>query len=293
MATLVSEVIEDTKRHLYGAGRVELNRLPTDIGAGTLSFTLEFDLKSAVRGSYLCIDDEIMYVFDTSPASKTITVHRGYLGTEAVAHSTGDLVEVNSRFPKDFIKEALKREINSYGPRLFRVTAHDIPVSSTNLSYDLPVSDFHHIIDIRAKHTAETARPIYLGYSIARDMPIADYPSGSALLLDQGISQGTTLRLRLARPFVTTVFEDSTDLEETVGMATSMVDIPSLGAAWRLLSTREIPRTNMAAQPEPRHHDEVPPGHIASVSAQLKRIRDERISEEQFLLRERYPYKIG
>lgn len=292
MPTTVAEVIEDTRRHLYGASRVELNKLDGNITDVASTLILEFDLKAAVRGSYICIDDEIMYVFDATIATKTLTVQRGYLGTIPAAHLDNALVEVNSRFPREFIKEALKREINSYGPRLFRVTAHDITITTNTLSYDMPTSDYFQVIDVRGKFTAETRRPLYNGFSVARDMPVADFPSGSALLLDYETSVGSTLRVRLARPFNTSEFLDTTDLEATVGMAGTMVDIPSLGAAWRLLATREIPRTNMAAQPEPRHHEEVPPGHIASVAQQLKRIRDERISEEQFLLREKYPNRI-
>lgn len=294
MATTVAELIEDTKRHLYGASRLELNRLNGAIADTVITtIVLEFEVGAATRGSVISIDDEMMYVFSATPASKQLVVHRGYLGTLPAAHADDSLVEVNPRFPREFIKEALKREINSYGPKLFRVTAYDIAVAANTLSYNLPVSDYYHIVDIRGKYTAETRRPLYLDYAIGRDFDTADFASGSALLLNEALSVGSTLRVRIARPFDTSIFTDTTDAEATVGMPATAVDIPSLGAAWRLMVTREVPRTDMSAQPEPRHAEEVPPGHIASVAQQLKRVRDERISEEHFLLRERYPNRIG
>jgi hypothetical protein len=293
MATLVSELIEDTNRHLYGSSRQEINRLKTTVGTTDVTIELEFDLLGAVRGSYISIEDEIMYVFSATSASKQLVVARGYLGTAAAAHTAAAIVEVNPRFPREFIKEALKREINSYGPRLFRVTAHNISTLTDGLSYDMPVSDFYHVVGITGKYTDSSARPALFSFNIEREMDTADFSSGSALLLNSALTLGSTLRLRIARPFDTSTFLDGTDVEATVGLAYSMVDIPSIGAAYRLLSTREIPRTNMAAQPEPRRAEEVPPGHISSVVQQLKRMRDERISEEQFTLREKYPYRIG
>lgn len=294
MPTTVTDLVEDTRRHLYGSVRMDMNRLQTeisDVGAATL--TAEFDLQGIVRSGIIGINDEIMYVLSAVPTSRQVTVLRGFLGSTPAVHAAGSIIEVNPRFPREYIKEALKREINSWGPRLFRVTGHDVAVGTTGVAYDMPVSDYYHVVDIRSRYTTETARPLLRGFSIARDYPIAEFPSGSALLLPQAPAVGTTLRVRIARPFDTSTFDNDTDVEADVGLATSMVDIPSIGAAYRLLSTREIPRTNMSAQPEPRRAEEVPPGHISSVVRQLEVLRNTRMAEEQFLLRERYPYRIS
>lgn len=291
MPTLVAELIEDTKRHLYGATRLELNRLSAGIGTNETTLAFEFELKGIARGSLISIDDEVMYVLDSTVASKNANVMRGFMGTVPATHDIESTVEVNPRFPREFIKEALKREINSWGPRLFRVTGHDLAISVSGTAYDLPIGDYYHIVDIRSRTTGSTRWPLLRGWSLGRNFDTTEFSSGSALLLSEAPAVGSTLRLRIARPFDTSSFTDSTDVEADVGLSTSMVDIPSLGAAYRLLSTREIPRTSMAAQPEPRRAEEVPPGHISSVVTQLKRIRDERISEEQFTLREFYPYR--
>lgn len=291
MATLVEEVIEDVRRHVYGSSRVELNKLADAVDAVNDTMTFEYDLEGIVRGNYIAIDDEIIYIVNTVRASKTATVVRGYLGSTPASHTEGALVEVNPRFPRDFIKKALQRELNSYAPRLFRVTAHDISHGGTTTEYDMPTSDFIHVIDIRRKSTGVNGRPILRGWDVARDQDAGIFSSGIALLVPHGTPSGV-LRVRIARSFDASNLADDTDLVADIGMPYTSVDIPAYGTAWRLLSTREIGRTSMQAQPEPRHAEEVPPGHISSVVTQLKNLRDHRLAEEAFLLREKYPLRI-
>ena len=289
--TTVADLVEDTKRHLYGTSRLALNVLDTTIGELPTSVTLTYDVQGIQQGSIISIDDEIMYVFNVDSTTKTATVHRGFMGTVPAAHLGGALVEVNPRFPRQFIKEALKQEINSYAPRLFRVTAHNVPASGITTSFDMPVSDYLHVVDIYGERSGYTGRSRLLHYNDIRDADPVDFPSGSSLHILEPVSSTTILRVRVARTFDTSIFNDATEVEGTIGLEDYMIDIPPIGAAWRLLSSRETPRTNMAAQPEPRRAEEVPPGHISTVANTLRDIRNHRISEAQFMLRERYPYR--
>ncbi len=59
-----------------------------------------------------------------------------------------------------------------------------------------------------------------------------------------------------------------------------MLDIPRLGAAWRLLTPREITRSNVQAQGEARDTREVPPGTILRDAAGIQAQRDRRLREE-------------
>lgn len=291
MVTTVAQLINKTKQIVYGASRIELNRLTSDPGSGGTTVTFDFELKGIVQGNVISIDDELMYVWSTTAGTKTATVQRGFLGSTPAAHAAGSLVEVNARFPQFWIRQALQEEINNLTPPLYRVAGYDLAVTSTSRSYVMPVSNYLHVIDIRGYFTGYTSRPHILGWSDTREANLTDFPGGAAIFFPYDFSPNTALRLRVALPFDTSTFTDSTDVEATVGMAASMVDIPPLGAAVRLMQGREIPRTNMAAQPEPRHHDEVPPGHISSVVQQLKAAKDLRVQEEEFRLYEKYPVK--
>lgn len=291
MATLVSDLIEQTKRLLYGAGRLHLNRLSGAVDSIVVSITFTYDLLDIVRGSMICVDDEIMYVIDATPATKTASVIRGWLGTIPAAHASAAIAEVNPRFPRIYIKDALRKEIDSWGTRLFKVTTQPITFTSTSRIYDLGVTNFIRVLDIRlSSYTGRTTRSEAYRWQILRDEDITLFPSGSAVELLGSFPNSGTMRVKLAQEFDVTTWTDATDVE-TLGLTTSMTDIPPIGAAWRLMSTKEIQRTNLTAQPEPRLAQEVPAGHISSVGAQLKKLRDDRIEEERWTLQERYPIR--
>jgi hypothetical protein len=291
MVTTVAQLIEETKRLVYGTSRIYLNRLDGAITDTASTLTLEFDVNEATRGSILCIDDEIMWVISTSPPTKQVTVMRGYLGTTQAVHSDEAMVEVNPRFPRPYIKRALQQEIDSWGTRLYKVASSNISLSGITRTYDLGLSNFINVVDVRlSPYTGRTTRSNPYRWSVLRDLDVADYPSGAAIeLLDNFPSTGV-MRIKVAQEFDVSSWTDSTDVE-ALGLSTSMLDIPPIGAAWRLMSTKEVGRTNMQAQPEPRRSEEVPAGHMASVAAQLKKLRDDRIDEERWTLMNRYPLK--
>lgn len=290
MPTLVSDLIEDTKRLLYGAGRLLLNRVPSPgIGISDSTITTEFDLNDITRGSLVSIDDEIMYVMSATAASKQAVVIRGFLGTAAAVHATGAFIEVNPRFPRQYIKEALQREIDSWGSRLYKVTTQPIAFSTMTRIYDLGVTNFINVIGIQlSAYTGRTSRSRAYRWQVLRDEDTSLYASGTAIELLGEFPTSGTMRVKLSQKFDVSTWTDATDVE-SLGLASSMVDIPPIGAAWRLMSTKEIQRTNLTAQPEPRLAAEVPAGHTASVGAQLKKLRDDRIEEERWTLQERYP----
>jgi hypothetical protein len=291
MATPVSQLIEETKRHLYGSHRMSINRLAAGIVAGDTTITLEFDIVDAVRGALLTIDDEILYIISSNAASKQATVIRGFMGTTAATHALAALVEVNPRFPRIYIKRALQQEIDSWGTRLFKVSASNISFSSTTRTYDLGVTNFIDVLSIDfTPYTGRTTRSNPYRWTISRDLDATLYASGSAVEFLGDYPTSGTARVRVSQKFDVSSWTDATDVE-SLGLSTSMLDIPPIGAAWRLMSTKEVGRTNMQAQPEPRRSEEVPAGHMASVAAQLKKLRDDRIEEERWTLLSRYPLK--
>jgi len=290
--TTVSDLIEETKRLLYGSGRQSINRLPAGgINSEQDVITMELDLNDIVRGALLSVENELMYVISAAPASKQVTVMRGYMGTEAVEHAQDVYVEVNPRFPRIYIKDALRREIDSWGSRLFKVTSTNIALSVTTRSYDLGISDFLAVLSVRfSPYIGRTTHSNVLRWHLLTDQDTVDFPSGAAIELLGEYPNTGSMRVTLAQKFDVSVWDDNT-VVESIGLRSSMIDIPPIGAAWRLMATKEIARTSMVAQPEPRRSEEVPAGHIASVGAQLKKLRDDRIEEERWTLLQTYPLR--
>ncbi len=294
MATTVAQLIEETKRLLYGSSRLSLNRLPAS-GSGMLSgdtiITAEFDLLDMTRGALISIDDELMWVISTNAPLKQATVVRGHLGTTATSHAAGALIEVNPRFPRVYIKRSLQQEIDSWGTRLFKVATANISFSSSTRIYDLGVTNYIGVIDVRlSAYTGRTTKSNPYRWSVLRDLDTAEFASGSAIELLGGYPTSGTMRVKLAQKFDVSSWTDATDVE-SLGLTTAMCAIPPVGAAWRLMSAKEVGRTNLTAQPEPRKAEEVPAGHMASVAQQLKTLRDNLIDEERWTLMNRYPLK--
>lgn len=290
-STTVLELIEETKRLVYGASRQQLNRLQSSVLASAPTLILEFDLQAAVRGSMIAIENELCFVLDAVPASKTLTVIRGYLGTEQVDHEAGVVVEINPRFPRPYIKRALQQEIDSWGTRLFKVTPLNISFDSSSRIYDLGVADFIGVVDVRVTpYTGRTTWSNPTRWTVLRDMDDTVFASGAAIEFLGSYPTSGTARVKVAQKFDVSTWEDDTVIEG-LGLATSMTDIPPYGAAWRLMSAKEVGRTDLTSQSEPRRSEEVPAGHIASVAAQLKKLRDDRIEEERWTLMNRYPLK--
>jgi len=301
-SSTVADLVDDTRRLLGGDGRVEYNRLDGSIATTTVeSFTAEFAAGGIVAGSYVAVDDELMLV--TSVSGSTVNVLRGMLGSTAATHADDTLVEVNPRFSRLDIKSALQQEINSWSPRLFQVATLEVEASDLSTSHkgawsqavdaDGIASDWLFGLELRhGPWTGGTSWPKVRHWSLDRDANTDSFASGTALFVGSHVPAGT-LRLVYAKPMAVTTFSDGTTLEETVGVPGTALDIPSIGAAWRLLAPREVERASPRRQNVSEAADGVPPGHMTSAAASLKRMRDERISQESLRLRTLYPLRTG
>lgn len=291
MADPVSSLVESTRRHLLGQHRPQMNRLDSAISTvGQSTVTFEFDAEGITKGSIISIDDELMYVWSRDKGTLQAVVQRGVLGTTAATHAVGALVEVNPRFPTSVIRDELQREIRSWHPRLFAVVTKELTVEIAKRAVDLDSvpGDFFHVLDILRQPRALSDSWVRVRGRAAHNLNTADFPSGSALFLDDPVEASTRIRVTYARPFDLSAFDDNTDLVADVLLEPAYFDIATYGAAWRLVSTREIKRTDSDAQGEPRDAQEVPPGHILQTARQLKALRDERIAEEHRLLVHRW-----
>lgn len=289
--TNVGALIEQTRRHLFGAHKPQLNKLASALTDSTTTVTTSYNLNGAVAGSTLCIDNEIVYVWEATPASKQLVIERGWLGTTPTAHNAGSIIEVNPRFAVPVIRQALQDELRSWPPELFRVEAQDVELASNTRLIDLAA--FGSVIQV-----LRVTRPPTSVETAWRRLPFRferttgdEYPSGVAVLTNP-TDVAMTVRVAVAAPFATDTFADSVDLVTQVGLAESMLDIAPLGAASRLLAVKEIQRVDASSQGDPRIATEIPNGAISATSRQLRALRDKRFAEEALRLRNAYPWTM-
>jgi len=299
--TTISDLVNETKTSMYGYYKEIINILDATINASVTSITLSDSFNTIGKGMVVAIDDELIYIRDSDPGSRTLNpVIRGYLGTTAASHTAGAIVEIGSRFNSFAIKRLLKQEIASWPTEIFREAYVDVPMTESIVGYDLSgfntsVDDFRFPLQVKmspATNSNTTANKWITadGWRIERGLPTTTFPSGNAIIFDRGWSR--TARVTVAQSFNLTLFNSSTDLETNCGLYASIMDIPAMGAAWRALSSRETKRTFTEAQGEPRKAEEVPPMYQMQAARAMKALRDERLAQEAKKLRDKYPILV-
>jgi hypothetical protein len=275
--------------------------LALNISAEQTTFTVNYGLGNLRRGTYLAIDDEVMYVWDATSGSGTtssVTVQRGDKGTTPNAHLAGTIIQVNPYFTRYAVRQALQDEIRSWQPQVFRVKSIDLAgvdyvrgydfgntdmvfgVLSVKISPDLRIgmSSDDNWADVRFRfdHAAEPSMfPSGKSITVVNPMGMYDVPR--------------TLRVTYTTPIdVDTTFSGSDQLG-AMGVSSSEIDIPPFGAAWRLVSAREVRRTLTEAQGQVADLANIPAGYQIKAGGEFKQFRDSRLRDAAWRLRAVYP----
>ncbi len=282
ISTPVSTLISATETHLYGAQRTQLNKLNGAIGspaAGT--FVFEFAPAGLVAGSYVEIDDEVMYVWSVDTGTKTATVERGQLGSTAATHADDAVIRVTPRFTRVQILNALRDEIRSWPPQIYAVVRGILTAVADTRAIDLAgTSAMSGLRFLRASVERTVSTPsgtkwhLLEGAHIESHADTTDFPSGKTLRWATYLPEAANLNVVLGAEFATGSFTS------TIGLTSHMLDIPPIGAAVRLLFPKEIKRTDDAAQGRSRLAEDVPPGAASRTAQEMLGWRDRRLSEE-------------
>lgn len=294
MTYQLGDAIEATRRLLYGSSRPMRNQLNTGIDATTTTVIYNNATNAPQLHSIISIGDELLYVWDRNDTTKTLTVARGELGTTPAAHAALDAIEINPRFARAFISQAIQDEIRSWEPVLYRVT--DASLSTTcwpGLIDAVGVDQPYGVVS--ARYRRDTAW-VDFDARLQLGLSVTDFPSGAAVQLFAGTMTRpctpTSLRVSFAVPFDLDGVTESADLVDDVGLGRSMCDLAVWGAAIRLLAPAEVSRTDPTAQSQARDATQVRVGDQVQVAAALQRKRDMRFSEEVAKLTRRYPLRF-
>jgi hypothetical protein len=287
-----TDLIQKTRRHLFSGHREEQNLLATGIDADDTTIVTTYPLGGITAGSVLEIGTELLYVWAVNTIAVTATIGRAHLGSTAAVHSAGDTIKVNPKFSDFAIFDALNDEIldlSSPQNGLFQMSALSITYNPTYRGYDLAgVTDLLAIYEVRYESIGpERYWPLVDRWELTRGLAASEFASTFALLLSQGADPGQVLRVRYKAPF--TVLSSASANLTTTGMATTMYDLPPLGAAARLVAPREVKQGFGEHQGEPRRATEVPPGTNVRSAQALLSLKDRRVSAERARLHQLWP----
>lgn len=291
--TTVAELIEAVYDHLLQEHRPTLTTLAVAALSGDTAMTVD-NTTNLGPGTFIAIDDELVYVSDVNSSNGVCQVIRGQRGTTAAAHALAAVVEINPRFARYRVRRALQEEIRSFPNDLFGTLSVDLDTSTDAAGYDLVgvPSTYLHILDVQLGPRTQSLNDAVVrpNYYEVRGADATIYASGAGIVLTGAAGSIRDLRVTVAVPFVTSTFTDATTLA-TIGLTATMEDIPPLGAASRLMVGREVKRTFGEGQPESRRAEEVPVGSSSGTATYLRRETTRRINEECIRLRAQWPMR--
>jgi len=286
-------LLDRVSRQLLSGTIEERNKLASSVDSDDTSFVMSYELGGLRAGTVFEVDSELVYVWEATSGSKTLTVERGYGGTTAAAHSSGAIVTLNPRFPKAQMLEALNQDIDDMSSPLnglFRVVATNVDYNGADRQIDLTgATSIIDLLDVRLRYL-DSDYPVIRKVRLQRDLPTSDFPSGFALVFDESVMAGS-LRVRYKAPFArVSAIGDS--LQSVANLPVTMEDILEMGVMSRMLSTREVKRNFIESQGDTRRSDEVPPGAMRDSFSNILRLRRDRIIAEAAKLARQYPLTI-
>lgn len=295
MPTTVLQAIERTRNRVQRLQYESLNQLATTVTATDTVIELAFDPRSLALGVTVSIDTEDLVVVDHS-SSRSPVMARGQHGTVARAHTAGAIIDETPRYSRGRILQALRDEIDSWPPDLYRVVTTTLAAVTGLQSYDLGLADGTEIVDVLAVlwDGNDTSRQNWkpVPFRTVRDAPAAlSASNGVAVVLDWTPPVATTLGVNYGAPFDTSTFVAATQLVGaggTVGLLDSQVEVAIVGAALRLV--QEAPQADMETQPA-RDRQEVQAGLVTQIRQDLAAEHKRRFETERQRLLRRYPYR--
>jgi hypothetical protein len=300
MTYTVANHAEVIRRRLFAGSLGRYDILNGTINSSVTSLTVTDGSTGYVVGLKIGIDSEIMLIRSYDPAAKTVTVLRGFLGTTAASHTDQTIVEIAPRFPLVDVTDTMREEIESWGSSLFTVKTAAFNTTTDLRAYNLtgalrPVFILEAVQTNSVSTSTENSRS-YLPVEMIRDVATADFASGFAVQFKKRPPTSQPVFVTWAEQINTANWATSLDLTAAVptglGLDQGWLDIVTYGTLWRLMSGKEIGRTDLQASGDTRRGEEVPPLYTARAADQFRAIRDLRLANETNELRSRYPYRV-
>lgn len=296
--TLVSNTVQRVRRQLASGYRLETNLLNGAIDATVTTISVLYTLPVGLQaGAIIYVDTEAMRVVAVNATSQTLTVIRGYYDSDAATHADQAEVVINPRFSPLDIIDAMREEIASYGPQLYRVDADEFTVVDVQDTLTLPIAwnDCFGVIDVRRQWADNGGIDSWPRIQCRFQRGDSNWTatSGSSIIRFIQTVQAGTVYVQVARPFVLSTFTLATDLVTDVKLPDSMLDVVAMGTKMRLIVDNENGRSARTAQDEPRRAEETPLGAMVQPIQLNTSLYRNRKQEEINKLRAQWPVRYS
>ena len=290
--TTIRDLCADTRRQVFGGLTDQMNVIAENAAAGATELKMSMDITGITAGKTISSGRNVWYVKGSDAASKTVYVIPGYDNSPKDAVVADDFVYVAPRVTEWFLFNQVANEIRRMAAAdtgLYRIGSWTANVDPIWQTYDIPVEAQNMIGMLRLRYRAPGTPDVWFEIpSRAYTTQFTDDVARIRLL--RSVPAGTQVEFTYKAPFITPTALDD-DAVTVCGLSESMLDIPVLGASFRLIRTTESQRNQITSQGDSRRPNEVASMSNLQTSNLLERDYEKRVREEANRLLQRNPYK--
>ena len=294
MATTLSNIIDDVSLDLSGFTYRQDRSTYLITGISSSDLTLSVASTDNIGKGVIEIDDEMMWVDAYDRQANTITIApygRGYNGTTAASHSANAKVTISPTYPRYAVKRAINDTIASVYPKVFATGSTGVSFLASRTTYAVP-ADAIQILSMAWQSVGPTKE--WLPIRQWRWDPLAytsAFPTGRTVSIYDNVLPGRTINIIYSK--LPTKLDALTDtLEDTSGLPTSMRDVITYGATYRLSSFVDPARVSIQTAAADELDAKRPYGAGTTVAKQLQTLYLQRLEEESLKQKLQYPTRV-
>lgn len=287
----VSDWVARTRGYILNGIQEERNKLSAAYSKGDTTLQFQYPLGGIQSGSRISIGLNTFYVWEVSGNSATISA--GEDGSTDQDLDSGTIVRVRPRFTDNEILDAINddlRDLSSPYNGLYAMNEAEFTYQTSFTGFELDAPDLIQVYEVRYEDVGsfrDWPRLPSTSYRVFQNAPTEDFPSGNAIFIYGHAEAGNAVRILYKANF-TTLNSLSSGVRIS-GLPDSAWDIPPMGAAVKLMASREIKRNLTESQGDTRRANEVQSGALANSYRGLAAIRASRIAAERSRLDAQYP----
>ena len=292
--TTLNSMIDDVQLDLSGFTYRQDRATYLITAATSTDLVLNVAATDNIGKGIIEIDDEMMWVDAYDRQANTITIApfgRGYNGTTAAAHAVNAKVTITPTYPRHAVKRALNDTVNAVYPKVFAVGSTAVSFLASRTTYPVPQEAIQ-ILSMAWQSVGPTKE--WLPIRQWRWDPLAyasAFPTGRSVSIYDNILPGRTMNIIYAHLPVP-MTNNADDFEITTGLPSSMKDVVTYGAAWRLSSYVDPARISITSPAADELDVKRPYGTGTNVTKQLQALYLNRLEEESLKQKLQYPTRV-
>lgn len=238
------------------------------------------------------IGDELIWVDQYDEQTATLSAlprGRGWRGTTATAHSSGDTVVISPLVPRHRVKAAVNDTLLALWPSLYGVDTEEFTFAHTvTVAWPIP-AEAETVLDVRYRDRDANWQRVKK-WEVEHQSNTTDFPSGSSLRITGWVDHGATVQVVYAkRP--SALATDADDLAST-GLPLSAKDVLVYGALARLVPALDVGRLGVQYVPADELDQPRQMGTAMAIAREFQQQYAAALQREQKVLQERFPARL-